>query len=49
MNHTKRGNLVHVSSYVSKEELQKIKKAANKEVVSTSGMVRKLIVEKIKN
>jgi len=45
----KKDNLVHLSSYVTEEELGKIKKVANKEVVSTSRMVRKLIVEKIKN
>jgi len=48
MNHKERGNLVHLSSYVSKEELSKIKKKANSEVISTSGLVRKLVILEIK-
>jgi len=48
MNHKKKGNLVHLSSYVSKDELQQIKRKARHEVVSTSGLVRKLVAIEIK-
>jgi len=44
----KKDNLVHLSSYVTEEELSKIKKKAGQEILSTSRLVRKLVSAEIK-